>query len=186
MLVVVLLAVSAPAAPFFSVVPQGLNGSGNRIWQALIAPDPALIVGGNSSLAIDMGFSVTGANFLSHTVNTAVFDFALPGNNPFTNSVSSGATMTPLTLHASFGSAPLSSGTPITFISFVTSGSGFTTINWLGAYSGNGRIAQEGVNYDLYRGSVNAVPEASAYLFGFAAIAIAGSGSLLRRKLATA
>lgn len=163
--------------PGFFVTPGGLNGSGNRLWNVAVSADPALIQGGSSSLAIEMGFTSVGANLLSATlVPGSVFDTGNPGNSPFAapiNGVQNG-----IVLHlprneafAAYGSSPVVNGNPNPFLTLTTAGSGPTSINWLGAYQGNGRIAQEGVNYSFYRGTAT-VPEPATMLLALGGVAL--------------
>ena len=91
-------------------------------------------------------------------------------------------------IFAAMGSVDISTPTAIPFLQIVAKGPGTggplsSTIDWLGAYSGNGRIAQivgvSAVNFDIAPGSLTqAVPEpASAILMISAAL-----GSLVGKR----
>jgi hypothetical protein len=158
---------SSQAAPTMSVTPIGFNG-GNREWFVNIAPDPALFAnnppnGFGGSLAVELAFSIDDpVDLLSVVVADPVrWPYANPGNNPFTGGVTFGTYVNLATDNsfAAYGSTYFTSATPSHFLKITTAGAGLTTIRWLGAYGGNGRIAQAGQNFDLYRGFVTALPE---------------------------
>ncbi len=162
-----LVAQAAQAAPTLSVVPIGLNG-GNREWFVNIAPDPALFsnnppngIGG--SLALEIGFTIDSpVHLLSATIaDTVAWPMENFGNSPFPfgGPPADGLTILGDRMFVAQGSTYFTSATPTHLIKFTTSGSGPTTVRWLGAYGGNGRIAQAGQNYDLYSGFVTVVPE---------------------------
>ena len=166
-----LVAHSSQAAPTMSVYPTGLNG-GNREWFVDIAPDVSLFansgpmgvppntVGG--SLAVEIGFSIDAPVSL---VTAMIADIGLwPFENygespfPFGEFPADGLTVQGNQLFVAQGSTFLTATSSNHFLKITTAGSGPTTIHWLGAYGGNGRIAQGGENFDLYSGSAS-VPE---------------------------
>jgi hypothetical protein len=86
------------AAPTVSVVPLGINPSGNREWSVRVQPDFALYYnpsdfadrGVGGSLAVELAFSVVGSGLEDADANTAMWTHANPGYNPFTSSYASG------------------------------------------------------------------------------------------------
>lgn len=159
----------AAAAPSLSVTDIGLNGSGNTEWSVTVSPDPNLFefqsgqgVGG--SLAVELGFDIFGSDLLSATVNATDWPINNPGNNPFTAAVTTGAVidLAADTLFASLLSDFFTSGAAVEVLVIETMGSGPTTVSWGGhtvlpglpnEYIGS-RIAQAGLNFDGYQGSV--------------------------------
>ena len=90
-------------------------------------------------------------------------------------------------IFAAMGSIDISTPGPVPFLRIVAAGPGTggplsSTIQWLGAYSGNGRIAQivgtNGQNFDIFAGSATqAVPEpVSAILMAGSAIGMFAIG----------
>lgn len=174
------------AAPIMSVVPSGITG-GNREWLVTIAPDAALFTnnppnGVGGSLAVELAFTISDPTELLNVVvaDTAAWPNANPGNSPWGGIFCCGTQLDLINDRAftAYGSAYLTSGAPTNFIKITTAGTGPTTVNWLGAYGGNGRIAQAGQNFDLYVGSVSVPEPAAAVLALFSALAV----MLVRRK----
>jgi len=174
------------AAPLVNVAPVGIVG-GNRDWLVTIAPDPALFsnnppngVGG--SLAVELAFSIDDpTDLLSVAIaDPSAWPNANPGNNPYTGGITNGIYIDLLNdrSFAAYGSTYLTSEAPTEFLKITTAGTGPTTVNWLGAYGGKGRIAQAGQNFDLYVGSVT-VPEPATALL---AVACAAAIGLVRRR----
>jgi hypothetical protein len=173
------------AAPILSVYPTGLNG-GNRGWFVDIMPDPALFVNSGpmgvppntlgGSLAVEIGFSIDAPVSL---VTAMIDNIALwPAENfgespfPFGEAPADGLTIQGNQLFIAQGSEFLTATSSKHFLKITTAGSGPTTIHWLGAYGGNGRIAQGGLNFDLYKGSATVPEPATCALMAIALTAI--------------
>ncbi len=157
---------SASAIPMLMVSDMGLNASSNREWLVETAPDAALFNGGLGSLTVELAFEVSGSELVGAIANTVVFPFTNPGNNPFTSSTTFGLQVDTSsdTVFASFGSDLFASGDAVEALTIETLGSGSTTLSWGGhsllpgsqfQYTGS-RIAQDGVNFDGYQGSLTA------------------------------
>ncbi len=164
---------SAPAAadPSLSVTDIGLNESGNTEWSVTVSPDPSLFDPNDihpdpdgGSLAVELAFDIFGSDLLSATVNATDWPIDNPGNNPFTGTVTTGAVidLAADTLFASLLSEFFTSGAAVEVLVIETMGSGPTTVSWGGhtllpglpnEYIGS-RIAQAGLNFDGYQGSV--------------------------------
>ena len=143
---------AAMAQPSLSVRDGGLNGT-NRLFvvQATPATD-------GNSLAMEVGFSVTGASIVSATQDSAWEDDGIapvgnPGNNPFTSGVTNGIVVESnnTDVFAALGSSGLSAPHGSTLTIEIDGGIGVVTVS--GSYGGNGRIAEAGVNHDTYSGS---------------------------------
>ena len=133
-----------------------------------IAPDSSLFtntpVGLGGSLATELAFEVTGSTFVSATENSADWPFENPGFNPFNvqNEVTFGVESTSTTVFAALGTNVLTSGNAINTLVIETLGSASTTLSWGGQtllpgtpeeFIGS-RIAQDGVSFDEYQGSL--------------------------------
>ena len=105
------------------------------------------------------------------TTNTTDWPFSNPGNNPFTGSVTFGTTIDFAndTVFSAFGSNPFTTANFMDIHVLETAGSGPTTVSWGGQmllvgtpneFIGS-RIAQSGMNFDSFTGSVSFVPEPS-------------------------
>lgn len=143
---------AAMAQPSLSISDGGLNGS-NRLFvvQATPATD-------GNSLAMEVGFTVTGASIVSATQTSDWEDDGIapvgnPGNNPFTSSVTNGIVVESnnTDVFAALGSGQLSAPYGSTLTIEVDGGIALVSVS--GSYGGNGRIAEAGVNYDIYSGS---------------------------------
>lgn len=177
-----LVAQSSQAAPTMSVVPIGIN-AGNREWLVSIAPDASLFsdhppngVGG--SLAVELAFTIDDPTELLSVVIADPISWpnANPGVSPWGGIFCCGTQLDLINDRAftAYGSTYFTSGAPSQFLKITTAGTGPTTVNWLGAYNGFGRIAQAGQNFDLYKGSVSVVPEpASIVMLAIAGLALA-------------
>ena len=154
---------SSFADPVLTVSDGGLSG-GNQLWLVEVAPDPALFVGGQGSLSVELAFQVTGSDLVGATVNDVAWPVENPGNNPFTSGVTVGLDTDPTgnTVFASFGSDPFTTGDAVEALTIETLGSGATTLTWGGqtllsgtpfAYTSS-RIAQAGTNFDGLMGSL--------------------------------
>jgi hypothetical protein len=175
---------SSQAAPILTVTPGGLN-AGNREWFVHIALDTTLPIGGQSSMATELAFSVDDpVDLLNVEVgDAAIWDTPNPGNNPFTNTETDGIYISLIddNSFAAYGSAIVTSNAPTHFLTITTAGAGLTTLRYGMAASGDpvlgARIAQ-GVafgaeNFDGYTGIVTIVPEpATATTALLAAIAV--------------
>ncbi|BBO33732.1 dockerin type I domain-containing protein [Lacipirellula parvula] len=82
-----LVAASAADAAQFSLRYIGLSSPGQHAWQVLLQPDQA------SAAAVEIGMQFTGGSILSLQPNLDVFDDANPGQNPFTGTVTIGASV---------------------------------------------------------------------------------------------
>lgn len=138
----------ALAQPSLSVVDAGLNGM-NRIFEVYITPE----TDGNS-VATELGFSITGASVVGTTTNSTAgaFDEDNPGNNPFSGTQTSGVVIagSGTDIFASLGSGALT-GSTLAF-SFEVDAM-IALVDVLGDFTGNGRIAEDGVNNDIYTGT---------------------------------
>lgn len=159
---VVFVGSAAMAQPSLEIVDGGLNGSGNRVFDVIASPAVD-----DRSLAMEVGFSVSGANILSATSGSSWEDDGVdpvgnPGNNPFSGSVSDGVSVqaNQTDVFAALGSAKLvSTGTygngdpmyPVALSIEIDGQIGVVTAS--GDYGGLGRIAEAGVNHDTYGGS---------------------------------
>ena len=148
---VVFIGSVAVAQPAFTISDGGTNGS-NRLFVVKAAPASA-----GNSLAMEVGFSVSGANIVS-AVQTSdweddgVAPVGNPGNNPFTGGVTNGIVIESnnTDVFAALGSGSLQ-GDEDTLTIEVDGGIAVVAVS--GAYGGNGRIAEGGVNHDTYSGS---------------------------------
>ena len=151
---VVFFGSAAMAQPTLSVVDGGLNGSGNRLFVVSAAPATG---GGVHSLAMEVGFSVTGGSVVSATHGNSwqddgVGDVGNPGNNHITGGVTDGIYVHTdnSSIFAALGSEKLDGDTTAMTIE-IDGPIGVVTVG--GGYGGNGRIAEGGVNHDTYSGS---------------------------------
>ena len=186
---VILGAISAhaTAAPVFTMVPLGLEG-GNYAWRLDITPD-LVLAGGSTSMAVELGFRLTGSPLLSATnINPSEWDTPNPGNvifgwealtdqdpGPGTNFKPEGLQSNTSTseVFAAYGSIDFTTPGAKPFLKFLASGptnggTGSSTIQWLGRYgigAANGRISQGlpgppfSLNFDIYAGSATQIPE---------------------------
>jgi hypothetical protein len=159
---------SASAAPSLTISNLGANLSGNLEWLVEVAPDPARFtstdLGLGGSLAVELALEVNGSSLVGATVNHTDWPFAISGNNPFTNTVTSGINLdlTNETLFASLLSDFFIAATAVEVLTIETSGISCTTLSWGGhtvlggtadEYEGS-LIAQSGQNFTAYRGSL--------------------------------
>lgn len=158
------------AAPSVSARVLGLDTAGNWVWQVNATPDAALFAnnppnGTGGSLALEVAATASGRNLVSAAANATNF----PNNNPATNvpgfafwtAADSGVKTNVGTnqLIAGLGSTYFTAGTAQEAMRIHTQGPTATvpttTITLSGAYSGNGRVAQAGQNYDSVTGAFN-------------------------------
>jgi hypothetical protein len=168
------------AAPILTVNELGPTPQGDRLWIAQVAPDPALLPG---SMAVELAFAIDHADLIGVDVQSAIWDTANPGNNPFTGTVTDGLWVDLIgdRTFGAFGSIVLNSAAPVDLFLFETSGLGLTTIRYGAAASVSStlgaRITMGGQNFDNYSGSVTAVPEpAAAFLLAFSIPVAMGVG----------
>jgi hypothetical protein len=163
------LASNAIAGPTLTISDLGLNGSMNREWLVEVAPDPALFTNTNNglggSLAFELAFEVTGSDLVGVSKNAVDWPFDIPGNNPFTGSVTTGiqTDVAADTVFASLLSEFLTTGDHVNALTIETMGSAATTLSWGGhvvlpgtqfEYIGS-RISQAGFNFDGFMGSLS-------------------------------
>jgi hypothetical protein len=186
------------AVPGLSIVPGPME-SGNFVWEVGISPD-LILAAGETPLAVELGFRLTGAPLLSATnINPLEWDTPNPGvvifgwetltdldpgpgvnNRPVGLQVNTGTDE----IFVAYGSDLFDTPGTKPFLKIVTQGpdnGGFqsSTIEWLGAYIfDNGRIAQlvggfNSANFDIYSGSATqSIPEpGSGVLLAIGAVA---------------
>jgi hypothetical protein len=204
-----LVSLTSPAfaAPGLHVVPQGLQ-SGNWVWQIDIEPDFSLAPGG-TPLALELGFRLTGSPLASVTnINPLEWDTPNPGNVIFgwemLTDVDPGAGVnlrpvglqsnaTTYEIFAAFGSDVFTTPGPKPFLEIVALGPGNgggpqSTIEWLGAYGGNGRIAQlvppppPSASFDIYPGTATQVIPEPATVALAAPLAVVFVAAFRRRR----
>ena len=116
------------------------------------------------SLDVELAFEITGSDLLSASVDPNDWPNNNPGNNPFMGTVTLGVDidLAADTLFAALGSEFFTSAAAVEVLVIETMGSGPTTVSWGGhtllpglpnEYIGS-RIAQAGLNFDGYQGSV--------------------------------
>jgi hypothetical protein len=140
-----------------------LTASGDWQWQVQITPDATLVGSGNGSVAEELGFALSDANLVSvDTSNTGTgndWDHEDAGTSPFAWTFNqTGVETNGNEIMTALGSKEFTTADPSTLVTIAADGpntnaSLTSTITWSGAYSGNGRIAQGGVNNDTYAGS---------------------------------
>jgi hypothetical protein len=191
-----LLACTTYAAPILTVTPTGANASGNREWLVEVTPDASLFHdppddnpdrGLGGSIAVELAFAIDHTDLLGVDVNTAAWENETPGNNPFTGTVTEGLWLDLIgdRTFGAFGSIFFTSDDPMRLFTIETAGEGLTTLRSGVAASGhpvNGaRIAQAGMNFDGYTGSVT-VPEPASVLL--AGLGLAMMASVMGRRRA--
>jgi hypothetical protein len=151
-------AAPAFAAPGFSATPAGVQ-AGAWVWDIYITPDLDLVDDGSGTpVAVEFGFRLTGGELLTATIadplqfdtpnpGPAVFGWETP--DPFDPDPNEGYGLQTNLLtdevFASYGSINFTTPGPKHFLTIRASGpptSLSSTIEWLGAYSGSGKIAQ--------------------------------------------
>jgi hypothetical protein len=140
-----------------------------------------------SSLAVELAFAIDDSDLIGVDVQSAIWDTANPGNNPFTGTVTNGLWVDLIgdRTFGAFGSVVLNSADPVDLFLFETTGLGPTTIRYGMAATGQGPgygaiIAQAGQQWEDYTGSVTAVPEPATVALSALALVV----PLLRRKRA--
>jgi hypothetical protein len=175
-----LAAQAVDASPILTVAPSGISG-GNRLWAVNISPDASLFGGSppGGSLAVELAFSVDDPVDLLGVVNAtpAIWDTATPGNNPFTNTITTGLYVNLINdqTFGAFGSTFLTSPSPVQLFTITTMGTGSTTLRYGTAASGTSAkgniIAQAGQTF-TYTGVVS-VPEPATFALAIIGMACA-------------
>jgi len=171
---------SSQAAPILTVAPTGING-GNRVWDVKIAQDSI-----PGSLAADLAFAIDGADLLSVVVGDAtIWDIPLPGNNPYTGTVTEGIYIDMLNdrSFSAYGSAIVTSTTPTHFLRITTAGLGVTSLRYgtiASPVPNQGNSISNAQGTFRYSGAATIPEPASAALMFFGSIAFAFS---LRRRV---
>jgi hypothetical protein len=164
-----------------------------------VTPDFLLAPSG-TPLAVELGFRMVGDPLISATnINPSQWDTPNPGKKIFgwepddiNSSTSSGLHVnTPTSeVFVAYGSINFTTPGAKPFLQIIAQGPGSggpasSTIQYLGAYpvaGTNGRIAQlvgsNGVNFDLYSGSVTQTPEPTSAVL----LALGSVGFVFRRK----
>jgi hypothetical protein len=113
-------------------------------------------------VAIEVGISASDAALLVATVNTTNFPEENFGASPFAfgGNPDDGLTISGNDLFAALGSDFFTAGTEQQVFTFTTvgpstAGSLTTTVDWLGAYGGNARLAQGDDNFDDFVGTLS-------------------------------
>jgi hypothetical protein len=181
-------AVASPvfAQPQLTLLKGGLE-AGNWVWQVDITPD-LVLAGGETPLAVELGFRLTGAPLLDVTnINPSQWTTPNPGRvifgwetltdidpGPGVNNRPVGLQANTATeeIFVAYASADFSTPGPKPFLKIVAQGPGnggppSSTIEWLGVYAvGKGRIAQlinggsTAGNFDIFAGAATQlVPE---------------------------
>ena len=175
-----LVASVADAAPSISVTPLGPTPGGNRLWNFQIVPDPDL-----GPLAVELAFAIDETDLVDVDVNTAVWDTANPGNNPFTGTVTDGLWVDLIgdRTFGAFGSFDITTPGTLDLFLIETAGLGLTTLRYGVAASGHpshgARIAQivDGVaqNFDGHTGTITVPEPAALVLLAFGGAWLAAS-----------
>ena len=170
-----LVPVTAQAAPILDVTLVGSNVNGNLEWTVEITPDGALLPG---SVAVELAFEVQDSTIVNVDVNEPEWFFDNPGNNPFTNTATTGLwTDGSQLFFTSYGSTNIfNDTTPVTLLTLETLGVAPTTVLYGDAATGGGDkgdlIGQGGLSFHDYNGSVvGIIPEPAACLLGMLALA---------------
>ena len=181
------------ALPSLSVTPGGIQ-SGNWVWDVAIVPDLSLVTDGTGTpVSVELGFRLTGAPLISATnINPSEFDSENPGNPIFGWEEDPPYTPAGLQVNTeegeifvAYGSINFETPGAKPFLQIITEGPSFgpaglsTTIEWLGSFSGQGRIYQAAGSAPFYTtvfvnvsgSATQAVPEpACAALVAFGAL----------------
>ena len=191
-----LIAHEAQAAPILSVTPIGLNGSNNREWLVEISPDAALFTdpadfpdrGLGGSIAVELAFAIDDTDLLGVDVNTVAWDFANPGFNPFTGTITDGLWLDLIgdRTFGAFGSIFFTSADPMRLFAIETLGGGDTTIRYGTAASGDvnkGNIIAQGGQIFRYSGSAT-VPEPATALLAAMGVVVLATPLIRWRRIA--
>lgn len=179
------------ADPTVVVTPIGPTPGGNRLWNFQVVPDFTLAPGG-TPLAVELAFAIDHTELVDVLVNTAVWDHANPGDNPFTGTVTDGLWVDLIgdRTFGAFGSIDLTTPGPVDLFLIETEGLGLTTLRYGVAASGHpshgARISQlvgsTAQNFDGHTGVVTIPEPASAILTALGLVmASMAAGRRLRR-----
>jgi hypothetical protein len=126
----------------------GPQAGGKQAWQVLLRPESA------SAAAVEIGLQFSGGSILSITPNSDVFDDLNPGQNPFTGTVTQGASIHDNLGTADAAFASLGGVVPTTadtlVLTLVTNHTGTMTLggqNHNGFFTG-ARVVQNNVKMD--------------------------------------
>jgi hypothetical protein len=191
----VLAAPSLTVVPGGTVANNRLNANGNWVWRVQVAPSNPLDDPTGTPLATELGFRETSSAELLGAViaNSTVWDTANPGGSDAQQQEifpdwetsedvdpGAGTNLRPVGLKFNlptdevasyYGSSNVTTTAPTNYIDIEVQGPSSTrlttSIQWLGAYGGNGRIAeldvvgaggdcpQDACNFDTYAGTVS-------------------------------
>jgi hypothetical protein len=153
-----LAAMPAMAQPSMAVAGDPtMNTAGNLVWTIEVTPDATLAAAGNGAVAVEVGFTAPYLGLVGTTTNTTDWDHENAGVSPFAWTFTDGVETSGNEVMAALGSVVFPDGTPSTMITIETSDPWYvdasnysltTRIEATGAYGGNGRIAQGGVDND--------------------------------------
>jgi hypothetical protein len=152
----------ALAAPTASAKLLGLDTNGNWVWSVGVTPDATAVAAGNGAVATEIGVTASQRNLVSAAKNATNFPTDNPGTPigagfPInTNTTAIGVQTLGNNVAANLGSDELTVGLKEAFRVHTqgpTSVALSTTITLNGAYAGNGRLAQAGVNSDTVTGA---------------------------------
>ena len=171
------IASPAWADPSATATLLGLDTDGNWVWSVTATPDASMFhdsgpdgtppntVGG--SLALEVGITASDRDLVSAAANTTNFDKDNPADDiagfAFWTSADSGVKANVATnqVVAGLGSTFLTAGTATEALRVhtvrPTSTALTTSLTLSGAYTGNGRVAQDGSNYDTVTGALSKV-----------------------------
>ncbi len=156
------------AAPSLTVTGLGPNLSGNLEWLVEAAPDPTLFTNTNQglggSLAVELAIEVADNQLLGVTVNNADWPINIAGNNPFTDTVTTGSVVDLANdrVFASLLSDFFVTENAVEVLTLETAGTNCTTLTWGGHTVLDGMadqydsslIAQAGQNFTGFQGSL--------------------------------
>jgi hypothetical protein len=160
----------ALAAPALGTKLLGLDTAGNWVWQVNVTPDAALFsdnppngVGG--SVALEVGVTASNRNLISAGANTTNFPSANPG---VADAAWTFHTAADLGVEANVATNQVFAALGSTYFTTAGAKEAFrihtqrptnvattTTLTLSGGYTGNGRLAQAGTNFDTVTGVVN-------------------------------
>jgi hypothetical protein len=178
------------AAPSIVVSPLGPTPSGNRLWNFQVVPDLTIAPSG-TPMAVELAFAIDETDLIDVDVNTAVWDTPLPGNNPFTGTVTVGLWLDTIgdRTFGAFGSFIITTPGALDLFLIETAGLGPTTLRYGVAASGHpshgARIAQydgdTARNFDGYTGTIT-VPEPTTLVASVVGVALTAIASRRRRS----
>ncbi len=158
------------AAPAASAKVLGLDTAGKWVWQVNVTPDAALFVdnppnGVGGSVALEIAATASNRNLISAAPNLTNFPNLNPGTAvpgfAFWTAADLGVEANVATnqLVAALGSTYFTTGGAkeafLVHTERPTTAALTTTLTLSGAYTGNGRLAQSGINNDIVTGANN-------------------------------